>query len=132
MTPEQKTERLEAAIDYMLILASEKDPHLGHPRLSDKNCIFCMGYFALNDGAYGYSITTDEYKKLSEEKRANFKKKINMSTELHDIKDTRILSDCCGAPIYADVYICTECQEHCGVETEEIDPVAINELTEKN
>lgn len=59
--------RYEAALEYIMLLANEKTPHLGHPRLSDKKCIFCMAYFALNDGAYGYNISEKDYRKSIEE-----------------------------------------------------------------
>ena len=29
------------------------------------------------------------------------------------------LSDCCGAPIYEDTDICTECKDHCGIMEDE-------------
>ena len=28
-------------------------------------------------------------------------------------------SECCGAPVWDDTDICTECGEHCGIEEEE-------------
>ena len=59
--------RYEAALEYIILLANKKDPHLGHPRLGDKNCIFCMAYFALNNGAYGYTIEEEDYRKLTDE-----------------------------------------------------------------
>ncbi|MBU1626538.1 hypothetical protein KKB18_04140 [bacterium] len=59
--------RYEAALEYILLLANKKNPHLGHPRLSDKNCIVCMAYFALNNGAYGYNIEEDGYRILIDE-----------------------------------------------------------------
>ena len=59
--------RYEAALEYILLLANKNNPHLGHPRLSDKNCIFCMAYFALNNGAYGYTIEEEDYRKLINE-----------------------------------------------------------------
>ena len=57
--------RLKAALNYILLLADKKDPHLGHPRLTDMKCIFCMAYFALNNGDYGYFISEVEYKGLA-------------------------------------------------------------------
>ena len=56
-----ENERLKAALNYIALLANIENPHLGHPRASDKDCIFCMSYFALNNGAYGYNITKDQY-----------------------------------------------------------------------
>lgn len=65
-------ERLRTAIDYILWLSNKKNPHLGHPRLSDRECVFCMGYFAINNGSFGYSLTTEDYKKLIEDfKKSN-------------------------------------------------------------
>ena len=29
------------------------------------------------------------------------------------------MSNCCGAPVYGDTDICTECGEHCEIEEEE-------------
>ena len=29
------------------------------------------------------------------------------------------ISDCCGAMIYADTDICSECQEHCGIQDDD-------------
>ncbi|MBK7380475.1 MAG: hypothetical protein IPJ03_16090 [Ignavibacteriales bacterium] len=65
----EENKRLKSALKYITLLAEIKDPHLGHPRLSDKNCIFCMAYFALNNGAYGYEITGEEYEQLFEKRR---------------------------------------------------------------
>lgn len=37
--------------------------------------------------------------------------------------DEQILSDdmsnCCGAPIYSNLGVCSECHEHCGIQKEE-------------
>ena len=59
--------RYEAALRYILLLEEERNPHLGPPRLTNKKCIFCMAYFALNNGAYGYYISEDDYKRLTNE-----------------------------------------------------------------
>lgn len=40
-----------------------------------------------------------------------------MSTETQDMKGG--ISSCCGAPIYTDWQICTDCKEHCGDAEEE-------------
>lgn len=29
------------------------------------------------------------------------------------------MSNCCGAPVYIDLGICSDCKEHCDLETEE-------------
>jgi len=34
------------------------------------------------------------------------------------VEDKEPLSDCCGAPIYEDTDICTQCKEHCAVSDE--------------
>jgi len=65
MTQDEKIIRYEAALEYILILAG--DAHLGRPRLSDKKCIYCMAFFALNNGAYGNKIEENEYRKLISE-----------------------------------------------------------------
>lgn len=36
------------------------------------------------------------------------------------IKDRDRLSICCGAPLYMDMDICSDCKEHSGIEEEEI------------
>lgn len=41
-----------------------------------------------------------------------------MSITINDIKDTSVLSSCCGAPVYTDMEICTDCKEYCDVITE--------------
>lgn len=40
-----------------------------------------------------------------------------MSTTLEDLKGG--VSSCCGAKVYLDLSICTDCKEHCGIEQEE-------------
>jgi hypothetical protein len=37
-----------------------------------------------------------------------------MSTSIHDIYSG--YSSCCGASVYTDLAICSDCKEHCGVE----------------
>lgn len=38
-----------------------------------------------------------------------------MSTTIDDMKSgEEISSNCCGAPIYSDMGICSDCKEHCG------------------
>jgi len=59
--------RYRAALEYIALLANKKDPHLGHPRLTDKSCIFCMAFFALNNGAYGYTVEEEDYLKWIDE-----------------------------------------------------------------
>ena len=40
-----------------------------------------------------------------------------MSTTINDI--TGGSSTCCGAPVYLDYGICSDCKEHCGLEDDE-------------
>ena len=40
----------------------------------------------------------------------------NMNDEI--IKDEDRLSICCGAPLYSDTDICSDCKEHSGVDEE--------------
>ena len=68
----KENKRLRSALDWIAILAFEKDQHLGRPRSSDPTCIFCMAYFAINDGAYGEHI---DYEALIKAKRDSWKKK---------------------------------------------------------
>lgn len=35
------------------------------------------------------------------------------------------MSNCCGALVYQDMGICSDCKEHCGVEQEEEELAAI-------
>lgn len=42
-----------------------------------------------------------------------------MSTEIYDIKDEEAVSSCCGAPMYTDMDICSDCKEHCDSVSEE-------------
>jgi len=65
----EENKRLRAALDYIALLAYRQNPHLGRPRLTDKKCIFCMAYFALNNGAYGENISKDDYKKMARDLR---------------------------------------------------------------
>jgi len=58
--------RLIAALEYIMMLVEKKNPHLGRPRLSDEECIFCAAFFAVNNGAYGYHISENDYKALKE------------------------------------------------------------------
>ena len=60
-------ERLKSAMNYIMLLAHKKDVHLGRPRLSDKSCIACMAYFALNNGDYKETASKEDYDKWSEE-----------------------------------------------------------------
>ena len=62
---EAEIRRYEAALKYIMLLEEERNMHLGQPRLTDKKCIFCMAYFALNNGAYGCYISEDDYKRLA-------------------------------------------------------------------
>jgi len=62
-----ENERLKVALDYICLLSNIKNHHLGRPRLSDKKCIFCMAYFAINNGAFGEEISIGDYKKFKEE-----------------------------------------------------------------
>jgi hypothetical protein len=71
----EREERLKAAIDWMLIINSEKNPHLGRPRTSDKSCLFCMGYLAMHYNAYGERIETSDYKQWAQERRAELEAK---------------------------------------------------------
>ena len=67
----KENERLKVALDYICLLANKKNPHLGRPRLTNLECIFCMAYFALNNGAFGEYISIEDYKKLSNRLREN-------------------------------------------------------------
>jgi len=60
---------MRKAIEWVLWRSNKDNPHLGHPRLSDKNCIFCNMYFALdeNNGASGYTVDEQHYENLIEE-----------------------------------------------------------------
>lgn len=40
-----------------------------------------------------------------------------MSTSIQDMKGG--MSDCCGALVYFDLEMCSDCKEHCGIITEE-------------
>jgi len=40
-----------------------------------------------------------------------------MSTSLEDLKGG--VSSCCGAMVYVDLGICSDCKEHCAIEDEE-------------
>lgn len=44
-----------------------------------------------------------------------------MSTTLHDLIETEMMSNCCSASMYqlGDNYICTDCKEHCEAVTED-------------
>lgn len=53
---------LKSVIDYFMVLEMKRNPHLGRPRLSDMNCLFCVGYIALNPGAYGENLTQEMIK----------------------------------------------------------------------
>lgn len=59
---------MEMALEYICWVANKKNPHLGHPRLSDKDCIFCNAYFAIpeNNGGYGYTVDSKYYLDLIE------------------------------------------------------------------
>jgi O6-methylguanine-DNA--protein-cysteine methyltransferase len=65
-TIEEENKFLREALDYIALVANKKDPHLGRPRSSDKECIFCLAYLALNDGDYGEHF---DYKQMAEEIR---------------------------------------------------------------
>jgi len=58
-----ENERLRYALEY--ILALTESTHLGRPRLSDRKCVFCMAFFALNNGAYGDEITGNQYHEMA-------------------------------------------------------------------
>lgn len=36
-----------------------------------------------------------------------------MSTDIHDLYDTEVVSDCCSAKVYSELGICADCKEHC-------------------
>ena len=63
---QKENKRLRAALDWIALVANKNNPHLGRPRSSDKTCIFCMAYLALNEGAYGEYI---DYEKLAKDER---------------------------------------------------------------
>ena len=71
---------LEEALRAILWIANKKNPHLGHPRLTDRDCIFCIGYFALkeNNGSFGYTVDVDFYKKIIDDIKSlvNYRKDI--------------------------------------------------------
>ena len=62
----KENELLKSVLNYINLLALHKDMHLGHPRLSDVKCIFCMSYFALHNGDYGYKVSKEYYDTLTE------------------------------------------------------------------
>jgi hypothetical protein len=64
---EGNNDRMKSALTYINSLAYKKDVHLGHPRMSDKECIFCMSFFAIQKGTYGYEITKEDYDKFTED-----------------------------------------------------------------
>ncbi len=74
---QKEIKRLQSALDYIALVAMRKDPHLGRPRTSDKTCIFCLAYFALNDGAFGESFN---YEEMAKELRAE--KKVEPDTTM--------------------------------------------------
>lgn len=59
--------RLTAALQYILALQNKENMHLGRPRTTDKTCITCMAFFAINPGAYGEYISEEDYNKFSKE-----------------------------------------------------------------
>ena len=63
---EKENERLKLALKYVMMLSNKKNPHLGRPRLTDEKCISCMAFFALNNGAYGEYISSEDYEHLIE------------------------------------------------------------------
>jgi hypothetical protein len=44
-----------------------------------------------------------------------------MSVDISDFKETKLMSNCCGAWMYdlGGNYICGDCKEHCDAATEE-------------
>ncbi len=38
-----------------------------------------------------------------------------MSVDINDFISNAQISDCCGAPVYTDIGICSGCKEHCTV-----------------
>ena len=42
-----------------------------------------------------------------------------MSTSIHDIYDREWVSHCCGAKMYANIDMCSDCKEYCEAVTEE-------------
>lgn len=61
-----ENKKLKSSLDYIALVASSQNLHLGRPRTSDNKCIFCLAYFALNDGAYGESF---DYETMAKEMR---------------------------------------------------------------
>lgn len=49
-----------------------------------------------------------------------------MTTSLEDMKEG--MSSCCGAPVYTDMEICSDCKEHCGIEYEEEDEAKLDSI----
>ena len=58
-TDKQKIKRLETALYLIAHLQYRKDTHLGRPRLSDMNCIFCVAHLSKDYGAFGDYLTTE-------------------------------------------------------------------------
>jgi hypothetical protein len=58
-TDAQKIKRLETAMELISFLQYRKDMHLGRPRLSDMNCIFCVAQLSKDYGAFGDYLTTE-------------------------------------------------------------------------
>ena len=42
-----------------------------------------------------------------------------MNTQTNDLVEYEAVSNCCGARVYADLGICSQCKEHCGTEEED-------------
>ena len=63
---EKENKRLKTALYYIMLLEDKRNMHLGRPRLSDKHCIYCMSFFALNNGSYGEHISTEQFETLIE------------------------------------------------------------------
>jgi hypothetical protein len=60
-------ERYRSALEYINALAAKKQMHLGRPRPSDRECLYCASYFALNNGAYGHYISAANYQWAKDE-----------------------------------------------------------------
>lgn len=53
---QKENKRLRSALDWIALVSNKNNPHLGRPRSSEKECIFCMAYLAVNDRAYGEHV----------------------------------------------------------------------------
>ena len=62
----KEIERLRAALRLIGLIESKRNMHLGRPRSSATNCIFCIAYLAENYGAYGEYLEKEDFEKAIE------------------------------------------------------------------